>query len=216
MIPFDFTSLRGTVIERPNRFMVVVEHERKLIDCHLHDPGRLTELIYPGNHVLFRRAKGIRTDYSITAAWKGTDWILTDSRFHNTIGRKFLSQSAKAEVLLGRSRIDFLDGDRYVEVKGCSLEEGSVAKFPDAPSVRASRHIHELTSVRDSEMKAMVMFLVFSPKAHVFMPNLETDPDFSSAFFEALENGMDAVALKFETTTDGIRFLGRIPIMQPD
>ena len=144
VIPFDFESFEGVVLQRPNRFVVSVARAGSSLECHLHDPGRLKELIYPGNSVLFRKTTGVRTSFSITAARKGADWILTDSRFHNAIAKRFLSGDARAEVRLGKSRIDFLEGDRYVEVKGCSLETGGTAMFPDAPSVRATRHLKEL------------------------------------------------------------------------
>lgn len=212
MISFDFTSLEGTVIERINRFVVSVEYNGSRIDCHLHDPGRLRELIFPGNHVLFRKTSGIRTDHSITAARKDQDWILTDSRFHNTIGGKFLSCNARSEVQLGKSRIDFLDRGCYVEVKGCSLEEEHIAKFPDAPSVRATKHLRELMKAREHGVEGMIMFLIFSPKAERFMPNSTTDPEFSASFYNAMRGGVMTLALKFETTIAGIRFLGEIPI----
>lgn len=212
MVSFDFTSLEGVVIERSNRFVVSVEHSGNRIDCHLHDPGRLRELIFPGNHVLFRKTSGIRTDHSITAARKGQNWILTDSRFHNAIAGKFLTRNARREVQLGKSRIDFLDGCCYVEVKGCSLEENHVAKFPDAPSVRASKHLRELMNAMEKGSEGMVVFLIFSPESERFMPNSFTDPEFSASFYDAVRKGLKTLALKFETTIAGIRFLGEIPI----
>lgn len=209
---FESENIESTVIERTNRFMVrtLLDGEEKI--CHLHDPGRLSELIYPGNPVLVRRTPGRKTDFSITCARKGENWILTDSRFHNLIARKFLGEEAKAEVVHGESRIDFLDGGCFVEVKGCSLESGGVARFPDAPSTRALKHVKELEGIVKDGGKAMMAILVFSPESTVFEPNYETDPAFSSAFYEALHSGVDCIALKFRTEKECIRYMGTVPV----
>ncbi len=214
VIEFPGPNSRATIVDRPNRFVARVIMDGKEMVCHLHDPGRLKELIYPGNSVLVRRTSGLKTSHSITAALKDHDWILTDSRFHNRIAGQFLGGSARPEVTLGQSRIDFLVDGSYVEVKGCSLEENGVAKFPDAPSKRAVKHVRELISAVMHGGKAGIVILVFSPRAVVFVPNTGTDPEFSSAFYSALECGVEATALQFRTDEDGIYYMGTIPVKQ--
>lgn len=213
IVTFDHKNEICEVIDRPNRFIVRVSVGNEEMECHLHDPGRLKELIYPGNRVLVRNSHGRRTSHSITAAQKDGEWILTDSRFHNPIARQFLKGSVKSEVKLGISRIDFLAGNCYVEVKGCSLERNGIALFPDAPSKRASRHAGELITVLDTGMEAMIIVLVFSPNAHVFAPNNQTDPEFHHAFYGALSRGVQVSVLKFRTDEEGIIYIGRLPVL---
>jgi sugar fermentation stimulation protein A len=159
-IPGD--QILATVIKRDNRFLcsVMLDGETKL--AHLHDPGRLKELIYPGNSVLVRNSKGKKTDLSITAAKRGEDWILTDSRFHNRLASLFLEGERRPEVPINGSRLDFMVDGAYVEVKGCSMIDGDVATFPDAPTLRGKHHLEILTYLLRNGTESALIILVFS------------------------------------------------------
>ena len=54
----------------------------------------------------------------------------------------------RPEVKWGASRFDFAfsAGNRrgLIEIKGVTLEENAVARFPDAPTQRGARHLREL------------------------------------------------------------------------
>ncbi len=52
-------SVKGIFIDRPNRFLahIKLEQSQEIVEVHVHDPGRLKELLYPGNHVLISKAK---------------------------------------------------------------------------------------------------------------------------------------------------------------
>lgn len=201
---------RGKVKERINRFLVSVISDDNEIRVHLHDPGRLTELIYPGNDVIFRKTNGLITSHSVIAAEKAGRWILTDSRYHNAIVSRFLKGNWRSEVRLGDSRIDFYASGHYIEVKGCSLEVSGIAMFPDAPSARASKHVNELRRWVESGGKADIVILVFSPDAEVFSPNTETDPEFGKNLARAISAGVKIHVLKFSTTESGIRFIDTV------
>ena len=193
---YDFPELwEERVRERPNRFLVITESGRS---CHLHDPGRLPELIFPGNRILVRKAEGKRrTDCQVTAAWTGSDWAITDSSIHASIARKFLPEDVEAEVEVGNSRIDFRYGDTFVEVKGCTLVKEGVALFPDAPTERGRKHVEELTSLVMRGYRAKVLILVMRPDAYCFSPNFETDRRFSEAFLRALKEGVEVEIRSF-------------------
>ena len=58
----------------------------------------------------------------------------------------------KPEFTYGKSRIDFYmekGGQKYLmEVKGCTLEVDGIGYFPDAPTERGVKHLHELAQVQ--------------------------------------------------------------------
>lgn len=213
IIKFPENNIIAEVVDRPNRFIVRALIDGRELECHLHDPGRLRELIFPGNSILVRKAKGRRTEFSVTAALRDGEWILTDSRFHNKIAAIFLGTNAKPEVTVGKSRIDFLVEGWYVEVKGCSLAVEKRAKFPDAPSQRAVKHVHELARIVEEGGKAAIMVLVFSPESDSFEPNHDTDPKFYDAFYSAVDGGVEVEVLKFRTDPEGIAYVGKIPVL---
>ena len=197
------------VESRPNRFVVVTKSGKR---CHIHDPGRLRELIYPGNRILVRAKKGKKTDCWVTAAWTGSVWAITDSSIHNEIARKFLPENARAEVKFGRSRFDFAFDDTFVEVKGCSLVKDGKALFPDAVTERGRRHMLELAELVKQGKKAIVLVLVTRPDADCFSPNFETDPKFSEAFIEAIKSGVKVVVKKLELRGNAVYYAGDLPL----
>lgn len=207
------TRLEATVIDRPNRFVVTVNSDGREIRCHLHDPGRLKELIFPGARVLIRRAPALKTQYSITAAWNRKEWILTDSRFHSRIGAEFLPPDSQREVSLGRSRIDFFAGGTYIEVKGGTLLRNGRAYFPDAPTKRGAHHLKLLTEAIKEGKKAILLMLVFQPDAQCFLPNSDTDPVFASSLSDFISYGGEVFVAKFRFNRNGdVTFMGSITL----
>jgi sugar fermentation stimulation protein A len=207
-------SYEGTIISRPNRFLVHVSYKNETIICHLHDPGRLKELIYPGNRVLFRDSSGVRTKYSITAAFLDGKWILTDTRFHNAIASRFLDRKCISEVKYGNHRIDFKCGNIFVEVKGGTLYEDGYATFPDAPTVRGTDHLRILLELKASLGNSMLIVLFFNPEPLLFRPNRKTDPEFSRLFYSCLENGVRIRIFKFGFYENEVVYKGEISIFQ--
>ena len=206
---FNCEIWEEVVEDRPNRFVVITKRGKR---CHVHDPGRLKELIYPGNRVLVRAKKGKKTDCWVTAAWADGIWVLTDSSVHNDIARKFLPSNARAEVKLGDSRFDFAFDDTFVEVKGCSLVKDGKALFPDAVTERGRRHMLELAELTKQGKKAIVLVLVTRPDADCFSPNFETDPKFSEAFIEALKSGVKVIVKKLELRGNAVYYAGDLPL----
>lgn len=54
--------------------------------------------------------------------------------------------------------------------------------FPDAPSIRAVRHLEELALLAErGEYRCRVLFVISNPQAERFVPGIHTDPDFAAA-----------------------------------
>ncbi|MDG6244102.1 MAG: DNA/RNA nuclease SfsA [Methanolobus sp.] len=233
------TDIEGKVIERPNRFLAIVELEldgvRKHEKVHVHDPGRLTDLIYPGNRVLLRKADNTKsknkskirkTGWDMIAGRIADDWILINSAFHRKISCwaiengiiDFLSniESILPEQKYGSSRLDYLlekQGRKiWVEVKGCTLAEDGVATFPDAPTIRGKRHLEELIHVVDQGDEAAVIMLIFRPEARCFTPNCKIDPDFSETMLKASQKGVRIFPLQFSFKENSIYYVSEIPL----
>ncbi|MEM1646151.1 MAG: DNA/RNA nuclease SfsA [Ignisphaera sp.] len=195
-----------------NRFTVLTQSGRL---CHLHDPGRLKELIYPGNRILVREVRGNKrrkTSCQVTAAWNNNLWVIIDSSIHNEIAKNFLP-NAKAEVKVGNSRIDFFDGNTFIEVKGCSLVENGVAKFPDAPTERGRRHLEELIKLKEMGYRAKLLILVMRDDAECFSPN-EEDKKFYKKFIEALGKGIEVEVKTFSLIGNKVVYKRDIPICE--
>jgi sugar fermentation stimulation protein A len=143
--------MKGTFISRPNRFIGEIMYRGKKESAHIHDPGRLKELLVKGAEVLFTHSRG-KLKYYIKAVKVDNEWILIDSALHSKLALKVFSylsefsnvKKIKKEVTFGKSRIDFTLDEVPLEVKGCSLVRDGLALFPDAPTERGTRHVEEI------------------------------------------------------------------------
>lgn len=203
--------------ERVNRFLVRVrlEEGEVMADAHLADPGRLKELLQPGQRMWVRPAKDPKRKTDWTAVMVegpgGQERVSLDTTLPNRLIRRALEAGAlpefsgwelsRPEVAIGRSRFDFLlvrpDGRRLLlEVKSVTLVEDGVALFPDAVTARGRRHVSELAElVVSGAWEAGVLFVLQRRGADRIRAARGIDP----AFADALETAAQA----------GVRLLGR-------
>ncbi len=102
----------------------------------------------------------------------------------------FLKPGYRSEVTVKDSRIDFLYGNYYIEVKSCTFVKDGIAMFPDAVSKRATHHMETLMNLVKEGHKAYVLFIIFNENAKSFMPNMKRDKVFSNKFYEAINSGV--------------------------
>ncbi|MFW9878189.1 MAG: sugar fermentation stimulation protein SfsA, partial [Candidatus Thorarchaeota archaeon] len=76
--------MKGTFISRPNRFIGKIKYNSIVETAHIHDPGRLKELLFEGAEVLFTHSKG-KLKYYIKAVKNNDEWILIDTALHSRI-----------------------------------------------------------------------------------------------------------------------------------
>ncbi len=211
---FEIPNLiKGTFISRPNRFIGEIKYRGKIETAHIHDPGRLKELLIKGAEVLFTNSQG-KLKYYIKAVKKEDEWVLIDSALHSKIALKifnFLPEYAnvkeiKKEVTYGKSRIDFTLDNIPLEVKGCSLVRDGLALFPDAPTERGTRHVEEIIN-----HNGIILFLILR-KAIKFAPNKETDPKFSEKLSEARSKGIKIIPVQISFDGKKIYYNHRIAL----
>ncbi|HOP26647.1 MAG TPA: DNA/RNA nuclease SfsA [Candidatus Sabulitectum sp.] len=219
-------AIEAVFMERPNRFLLIAgDGMGSRFAVHVPDPGRLRELLYPGNRLLVipSPGEGRKTKWTLAAARLGSSWVLVNTTFHREIASRFLLgghsplgriSALRAEVKSpsGGSRFDFLVNDRlWLEVKGCTLLKNGVAMFPDAPTLRGRKHVNELMEIASGGSPAGVLFLVFVNGAEYFTANSETDPGFAEALRTAVSAGVSVWCA--EMSFDGKRvFLeGELP-----
>jgi sugar fermentation stimulation protein A len=193
-----FTSdASGELVSRPNRFIVLVKLPQGIVRAHCPNPGRLIELMNPGRTMIMEKSRipGRKTDWTLVAAeYNGATVPLYSAKANAVAGELIIPQlfpdarEVKAEYTWGKSRFDWhfynrdKEGDKeiFLEVKACTLIEENVAMFPDAPSIRASRHIEELAEIAENKNReAHVVFVIMNPETEIFIPNMHTDPDFA-------------------------------------
>lgn len=216
---------KGKFIERINRFIADIEINGKTERCHVHDSGRIKELLFLGNEIGIKKAENLekrKTAYDVVCALTSEkdEMILINSAYHRYISENVLKdfeispfgkvENIKAEVKIGDSRLDYLltNGNEkiWIEVKGVSLSEGRVTKFPDAPSTRACKHLKELIKLKENGDRCAVILLIFRD-SDKFRPKYETDEEFSKLFYEAKSKEVEIYPLQFKLIEGNIYYI---------
>lgn len=228
----EFSYSQGIFIERPNRFIAFVNYNNTTIRCHVPDPGRLKEILYPGVTVLLRFPlikTNEKTDAGLIGVYVADSdiWVSTDSQLASRYIREEWKNlpvfkeydQIKPEFTYGESRIDFLlqnskKSDKcLIEVKTVGLKkEDNIGYFPDAPTKRGVKHVHELVKAKEQDSyRSVIVFFV--PRSDVLevKPNKEIDTDFYNAVKHAYNAGVEFVALRNNFKPEGIRFDCQIP-----
>lgn len=212
---FELPKLReGTFQTRPNRFVGIIKYQGVEEEAHIHDPGRLKELLLPGVKVLFTDSKGKLKNYIKAVETEDREWVLLDTGLHSKLAMEVFKimpefkdiKEIKKEVKIGNSRIDFTLDGVPLEVKGVSLVIDEMALFPDAPTKRGARHVQEII-----EHEGMLLFLVFR-RAKQFAPHTEMDPDFAKALKRARAAKRPIYVVQLSFDGKSVYFHGQIPL----
>ena len=216
----------GIFLERLNRFVARVEIGGEECRAHVRNTGRCRELLVPGNTVYLLKSQNPerRTPYDLIAVERGDGRLINmDSLAPNRAAAEWLAagglgalENLRAEVRVGDSRFDFgaEQGGRRVliEVKGCTLEVGGIARFPDAPTLRGLKHVRELTALARQGNRCAVLIVIQMKGVHTFQPNWATHPEFGLALIEARDAGVEIVAMDCEVRPGEVRIDKRVAV----
>ena len=213
-------------LRRPNRFIAHIEVNGIEEVCHVKNTGRCKELltdratIYVQHHDDSKR----KTKYSLIAVEKGNLLINMDSQAPNKVVGEWIKEREpfgevkllKPECKYGNSRFDFYletaTDKMFIEVKGVTLEEEGVVRFPDAPTERGIKHLEELVACTKAGYKAAVIFVVQMEGMCHFEPNYKTHPAFGEALMRAQAEGVEVLAYECSVTPDTLAITKAIPV----
>lgn len=215
--------IEGKFITRPNRFIAEVQIGNERAVCHVKNTGRLKELLKEGATVWLEKSDNPnrKTAYDLIAVQKEDQIVNIDSQAPNKIASEWLPQSGlfpadtvyRREVSCKNSRFDFLAGDTWIEVKGITLNEDGIARFPDAPTLRGVKHLNELTEIAQNGGKAMVLFIVQMKGVRTVEPNDKTHPEFRAALRRAAAAGVKIVAVDCIVAPDRVTADQILPVI---
>ncbi len=217
---------RAVFLERPNRFVAQCGMGGETLTVHVKNTGRCRELLVPGAQVWLTKSDNParKTAFDLVKVRKGGRLINMDSAAPNAVFGEYAraggflpdTESVRAEVRYGASRFDFClqagGKTHYVEVKGVTLEEDGVARFPDAPTERGVKHLKELQAAAAAGFGAHAVFVVQMADIDYFEPNDRTHPAFGQALREAAKNGVQVHAFWCAVTETGMDIAGPVEV----
>ena len=205
-------TAKGRFISRPNRFIAEVEIDGQKQICHVKNTGRCKELLLSGSTVLLEKSDNPnrKTLYDLVAVYKDKRLINMDSMAPNAAAGEFLPvlfpdlTCVKPEFKHQNSRFDFYfehGGKKaFLEVKGVTLEDDGVVRFPDAPTERGIKHLNELAESVKQGFEAYVLFVIQMEGVKYFTPNYATHQAFGEALAQAEKAGVKLLAYDCKVT----------------
>ena len=217
----------GRFIERLNRFVARVELAGKIETVHVKNTGRCRELLLEGARVYLEKASNPNrsTIFDLVAVEKEGRMINMDSQAPNKAVEEWLRSGGlfpdvtlvRPEKKYGNSRFDFYvetGQDRiFIEVKGVTLEEDGVVRFPDAPSERAVKHVGELIAAKHDGFRVFVLFVIQMENVRYFTPNRDTHLAFAETLCEAADAGVEVLAYDCRVTPDSLTINRPVPVL---
>lgn len=217
---------RAVFLNRPNRFIATVELDGKEQTVHVKNTGRCRELLVPGREVILEKSgnPGRKTEYDLICVNKNGRWINMDSQIPNKAAREWIVSGGlfpepvevKTEKTYGNSRFDlYVESNcrkAFIEVKGVTLEEDGVVRFPDAPTLRGIKHMEELIRCMQDGYEAYLLFVIQLKRVQRFEPNWETHREFGETLQKAAKAGVHILAYDCLVTEDTITIQDPVPV----
>ncbi len=209
------------IVERLNRFVVLVHRRGKLLRAHNTNTGRLKELLVKGRKAYCLTKSGGKTDCRLIAVEEKFGFALIDTSLQMEAFEFFQREGLipwlsperwrlkRRNYRIGNSLIDYLFEERggkrlLLEVKSAAFRsEDNFAMYPDCPTERGRKHVRELLNYPS---EGGILFVAALPKVGGFKPSCEGDPAICDLLKEAKRKGLllKAMSLRFDPSEGGI------------
>ncbi len=226
MILYDRVR-KAVFLNRPNRFIAHCLLDGEPVVCHVKNTGRCKELLLPGATVYLAESPNLqrKTRFDLVCVESQGYIINMDSQAPNHVFAEWAQKGGFAdgltelrqEVTYGASRFDFAfvhqGAPGFAEIKGVTLfDHENHAFFPDAPTERGVKHLHELIAAQQEGYQAALCFVIQRDNVVSVSPNDVTHPAFGMALAEAEAAGVRLVAAVCHVTPESMTITHTVPV----
>ncbi|MCY1423762.1 Sugar fermentation stimulation protein A [compost metagenome] len=224
----------GRLLKRYKRFLADIETTSgELLTIHCPNTGSMLNCMSEGCRVWFSRSNDPKR--KLPGTWEIAETPQGRLACVNTARANALVEEAlqagviaelagfdtlKREVAYGLEnsradfRLDFPAGPVFVEVKSVTLgfDGTPVAAFPDAVTLRGSKHLRELAALARQGVRAVQLYCVNLSGIEAVRAADEIDPAYAAALREAVAAGVEVLAYGVELTPDEVRVCRRLDV----
>lgn len=230
----------GTILARPNRFIMDVDLDGETVRCHCPVVSRIGDIDTAGLPCLVSDSHNPRRKLPLTVEAlsltapgdPGRRWVGLNQNASNRYVEHFLRQGAvpgivdepvpvRREVPLGSSRLDFLvDDSVYLEVKTplrqleCAVPEG-VGRLPQPPfssTDRAVRHLHELADSLADHDRAVILYCLYYANEGFHFYHGTTYDEVMACVDEVRARGVELWQADFSVDAEKVDLVGCRPL----
>ncbi|WP_454256092.1 DNA/RNA nuclease SfsA [Pseudomonas sp. Marseille-Q8238] len=224
----------GRLLRRYKRFLADIETTSgELLTIHCPNTGSMFNCMSEGCRVWFSRSNDPKR--KLPGTWEIAETPQGRLACINTARANALVEEAlragviteldgftalKREVAYGVEnsradfRLDYPSGAVFVEVKSVTLgfDGTTVAAFPDAVTLRGSKHLRELAALARQGMRAVQLYCVNLSGVEAVRAAVEIDPAYAAGLREAKAAGVEVLAYGAEITPQAIRLVRRLDV----
>lgn len=223
----------GVITDRYKRFLSdITLNSGDHVNAHVPNTGAMTTCWDKDWKVLLTKSDNPKRKlaYTLELTHNGSTWIcINTSRTNKLVAEAFENskikelsgyKSIKAEAKIYDSRLDFFLSDHeefedvYVEVKNVTLlGKDKMAQFPDSVSTRAQKHITDLVKIRESGLRAVMLYIVNREDVSLFSVAKEIDPTYANLVKDAKSKGVEFLAYQSKITDKEIYINNSIEVI---
>jgi DNA-binding protein, stimulates sugar fermentation len=232
---YEVPLVEGIIEKRKSQFTMDVVIDNEVVRCHCPTTGRIGNIDLSGIPCLLSKSGDPKrkTSYTVEAvsldlpesnkkSWIGINQNAANRYVENTLVEGLFDDmiggydSVLREQVLGSSKLDFLVGDTYIEVKTPLLsiqlpypehiKTKKVGKF--SSTERFIKHINELAGSLSGHQRAilLVCFIYDNPGFKVEVKS--TDSNFvESEVQKCISKGIEIWQVNFSISKEGVRLL---------
>ncbi|MGA6105146.1 DNA/RNA nuclease SfsA [Pseudomonas solani] len=226
---------QGRLLRRYKRFLADIETlDGELLTIHCQNTGSMLNCMSEGCRVWFSRSNDPKR--KLPGTWEITETPQGRLACVNTARANALVEEAlradlipelagftalKREVAYGVEnsradfRLDYPTGEVFVEVKSVTLgfDGTAVAAFPDAVTVRGSKHLRELAALARQGMRAVQFYCVNLSGIEAVRAAVEIDPAYAAALADAKAAGVEVLAYGAEVSPEGLVLQHKLQVL---
>lgn len=217
----------GRLIRRYKRFLADVElNDGTRVTAHCTNSGSMKTVLEEGAPVYLspvtdpkRKTRYTWEMIKINDQWVGINtnipnqlavYLLKGPGIPGLEGYDYLSK----EVTIHNSRIDVLavkNGERcFMEVKNVTMKDKDYALFPDAITTRGKKHLETLMQIRESGIRAVMLYVIQRMDVNKFDVAREIDPQYAETLTQAIEKGVEVIPLQVKVNPSGVSLHKRL------
>jgi sugar fermentation stimulation protein A len=236
------TPLQGSLVRRYKRFLADIQAGDQIQTVHCPNTGSMKSLLDRPSTAWCSHSENPARKLSHTLElleYQDGSLACVNTHRANQLAEEALSagldflpplQSLRREVKYGleNSRADFWGKTKenqeiWIEVKNVTLawpEKQGLGEFPDAVTIRGTRHLRELMHKKEEGHRALLLFLINRSDIERFSPATDIDPEYAKTLERAQEHGVEICCVKtrFQKNEDHQSWtlspLERIPFYQ--
>ena len=227
--------IEARLVRRHKRFLADVELEDgSMLRTHCPNTGAMTGCSEPGSRVWLMDSGNERRKYrhTLELVAAGDHWVCVNTARANQVVAAAIEDarmpplagyaSLRREPAIpgGKGRFDLklsdpAKGECYVELKSLTLGlADGYGAFPDAPSVRALKHVEELRRVRSElQCRAVLMFCVMHGGVRIATTADAIQPAYGEQVRQAIAEGVEVYAWRCLPTPQALIVVGRLPFV---